>query len=62
IRKKEIPSYAVWGVLDSYGHLEDYEHRKCKIKVNLGKMFYDRIFKNKYFTLINFKKALPLEQ
>lgn len=25
-------------------------------------MFYDRIFKNKYFTLINFKKLLPLRE
>lgn len=57
---KNLPSFSVWGILDSYHHLREEKKRKSEIKVIIGTDFYERIFKDKYFTLIDFKKVLPL--
>jgi len=58
---KNLPSFSVWRILDSYHHLSEEKKRKSEIKVILGTDFYERIFKDKYFSLIDFKKVIPLK-
>ncbi|MBA7615977.1 hypothetical protein ES703_23267 [subsurface metagenome] len=55
-----LPSFSVFHLIDSYHHIKQKDKRKSKIKVNLSDIFYKRVFLDKYYTLINFKKILPL--
>ncbi|MBA7493089.1 hypothetical protein ES702_03644 [subsurface metagenome] len=57
---KNLPSFSVWSILDSYHHLSEERKRKSEIKLYVGDSFYERIFKDRFFSLINFKKVLPL--
>lgn len=55
-----LPSFSVWSILDSYHHKVESK-RKASIKIRIGKEFYERIYKDNYFTLIDIKKILPLK-
>jgi len=54
-----LPSFSVFHLIDSYHHIRQKDKRKSKIKVKLSDIFYKRIFLDKYYTLIDFKKILP---
>ena len=56
-----LPSFSVFRLINSYHHIREKSKRKSKIKVELNDIFYKRIFLNKYYTLIDFKKILPLK-
>jgi len=56
---KDLTPTSVFSPINEYHYFKDIK-RKYKLKVEVGKTFYDRIDKDKYFTYVNIKNLLPL--
>lgn len=54
-----LPSYSKWHILSDYSVIK--KRKKYSIEVILGDTFYKRLSLSKYYTLIDFKKVLPLK-
>lgn len=58
---KNLPSFSVWSILNSYHHTKEKGKRKSKIEVRINEQYFGRIVKGRYYKLIELKKILPLK-
>lgn len=58
-KDKDLPPTSVFSPINEYHYFKDIK-RQYKLKVEVGKSYYDRIYKESYFTYVNIKKLLPL--
>lgn len=56
---KDLTPTSVFSPINEYHYFKDIK-RQYRLKVEVGKTFYDRIYKDKYFTYVNIKNLLPL--